>query len=467
MHYLVDAIILVVSFLVTVRYGPGRTFVWVFVPVLLLLGAVRPVELPKLPDINSTMAVSYGVLMGMIVVGRVPAIRLHLIDFLVLAISISTILSAVFNGVFWTLVSAIGSEALRWLVPYYMARLAFREAELRTQLAKLLCGIAITLGMMGLIEFRLWPNFFSRMLVDSGLSIAVNDMAMGRFGFFRAMVTGQHPIDFGNMGLLMACAIPMMAATGGLRMRSLLVVGGVLASLAMVVESISFSSFFGTAAAVTTFLVLRYVRFSELLLLPGVVAAVIGGFVFTNNLLSKDLETLRPADNETNIAGSYYVRVLIVQNSWNSYGKSAGLIGYGDDNLNKKELQLDSVDNSYMLFLMRRGWLHLTLRIVLAFAIAYLGMQMLRKARTPAARIPPAAAMAALFGTMMSMYTVWFGFIYAILWTLLLAMTVTMRQMIAGRVANIPAPSRGLGVPTTPYGLPPRTPGLAYPARMA
>ena len=46
----------------------------------------------------------------------------------------------------------------------------------------------------------------------------------------------------------------------------------------------------------------------------------------------------------------------------------------------------------------------------------------------------PAACVAVLLGTMASMYTVWFGFVYSILWTLTLAMTVTMRQMIAGAV---------------------------------
>ena len=66
MHFVINIAILVLSIYQTMRRGPGGTFVYVFVPVLLLLGVVRPITLPVLPDMTSMMAVSYGTVFGML-----------------------------------------------------------------------------------------------------------------------------------------------------------------------------------------------------------------------------------------------------------------------------------------------------------------------------------------------------------------------------------------------------------------
>lgn len=433
MNVLIILVIFLVSTYQTIRRGPGGTFVYVFIPVLLLLGVVRPVSLPVVPDVTSLMAVSYGTLLGMLIGGKFPGFRPHFVDLLVVLLSVSTVISAVVNGEFWTLVSAAGNEILRWIVPYYMARVAFRDVALRQRLTVSLCWIAIALGAMGAVEFRLWPVFFSRLIESVGASIALNDIVQKRWAFFRAMVTCEHPIDFGNVGLLLMGLIPGLAVTCGMSLKDKRVMWGTIASAAIIVEAISFSTFIGAGVAVGIYFALRYVRFTEWLLVPGVIAVAVGITMFTASLLNVDLEPLKPAEGDaTALSGSYYIRVLIVQNSWNSYGKVAGAFGWGD-NITKYDLQLDSVDNSYMLFLMRRGWVHLSLRVLLALTIGVMGTLMLQRAKG-LIRVPPAAFVAALLGVMASMYTVWFGFIYAQLWTLALAMGVTMQQMIAGRV---------------------------------
>jgi hypothetical protein len=466
MHYAIITAIFVLSAYWTIRRGPGGTFAFIFIPVLLLLGVVRPVVLPTLPDVTSIMAVSYGTVVGMIIGGRFPRIRPHLVDAIVVLMSFFVVITGILNGEFWTLVSATGNETLKWIIPYYMARVAFRDVALRRHLALTLCWVAMALASMGAIEFRLWPLFFSRLIASMGLSTAHNEMVQGRWRFFRAMVTCEHPIDFGNVGLLLAGIVPALCVASGLRLRDWRVIGGTIAGAMIVGESISFSSIIGFGVALMIFLALRYVRKSEYLLVPGVIAVAIGGFLFTANLLTIDLESIKPANVEEQLAGSYYVRVLIVQNSWNRFGQQAGLLGFGDDTISKQDLGLESVDNSYMLFLMRRGWIHLSLRLLLALVIASLGTAMLRKARG-VARVPPAALVAVLLGTMASMYTVWFGFVYAVLWTLALGMMVTMRQIIGGTVkqevpATLPAaPVYGRGFDVLPNR------GVPHPARMA
>jgi hypothetical protein len=435
MNYLLIGIFFIAALIQTIRKGPGYVFAYVYLPVQLLLSTVKPAQITTLPDITSPVAVSYGLLIGMLISGRLAFFKAHLIDYLVVLCSISIVVTGYVNGEFWTIISATGNEALGWLIPYYMARLAFRDGIVRRQMGLSLCFVAMAMGLIGMIEFRLYPLFFSRLLVQLGMADVYNEMVLGRFGFFRAMVTAEHPIDLGNVGLLLGGLIPALCLSSGLRMRDWRVMGGIAGAGMILIASMSFSCLAGAMVAFGIYLTLRYIRGSEAFLLPGVVAAIIGGFAFTAYLLSIDINTIRPTDGqEVAFDGSYYVRVLIIQNSWNTYGQGAGLLGYGDSGLKKDVLGLDSVDNSYMLFLMRRGWLHLGLRIFIACAIAYIGWKMLRKARGQMQRAPAAALLAVLMGTMVSMYTVWFGFVYAVVWTCTLAMLVTMRQMMAERL---------------------------------
>ena len=183
--------------------------------------------------------------------------------------------------------------------------------------------------------------------------------------------------------------------------------------------------------------------------MPGLLAAIVGGFAFTQHLITVDLsKVVRPTMTDSAVDGSYYMRTVIVQNAWEGAGKDAGFFGFSDQMDSRRSLGLESVDNSYMLFLIRRGWVHL--RLALGVGGAWVAAQMLRNARGHAARTPPAALAASLIGTYAAMYTVWFGFVYAELWTATLAIAVTMYQVLRERQATaspVPSDARRRAVP--------------------
>src|SRR5204863_7053065 len=121
---------------------------------------------------------------------------------------------------------------------------------------------------------------------------------------------------------------------------------------------------------------------------------------------------------------SMYIRAKIVQNSW-PFAQTAGALGYGNK-IRKSQLDLDSVDNPYMLFIMRRGWVFLCLFLVIPVVVAIRSSIAFARAHLFAQRFPLIVAVAAVFGTMIAMYTVWFGFVYAILWMMMLAISQSM-----------------------------------------
>lgn len=442
MSFLAIAIILFASIAVTVQRGPAATFAYVFLPVALLLSSVPAVSLPILPDMSSMHAVTYGVLLGMLIVGKLPAFRIHPIDWLVVLLSITTIITGYVNGNLWTIVSSCGSETLHWLMPYYMARLAFTDVTLRRHMALILSAIAVCLAAASVVEWRLRPLIVAKILNQLNLSNVDSTFVQGRFGFFRAMVTGEHPIDFGNMGILLCALIPALAVTSGLGLRDNRIRFGTIAAAGMLMTSMSFSSYSGAILAIVTFLGLRYVYRSEILLVPGILAMFVAGFVATSYLLDFNLATLAVNEESAQIEGSFYTRVEIIQKTWSTYGESAGFFGYGDK-VDGRMMMLKSVDNSYMLFLIRRGWAHLITRMLVAIAIGVIGTRMLLGQRGESARFPTAAIVAALVGTLVAMYTVWFGFIYAVLWTCMVGMLVSMRQVMLERTAAAPVPVEG------------------------
>lgn len=179
MNYALIGIFFAAALIQTIRKGPGSVFAYVYLPVLLLMSTVRPIAIDALPipDITSPVAVSYGLVIGMLVSGRLVFFRPHLVDYLVVLCSVSIAVTGYLNAEFWTLVSALGSETLRWLIPYYMARIAFRDPLIRRQMGLSLCFVAMAMGVIGMIEFRLFPLFFSRMLESLNMASVTGDPA--------------------------------------------------------------------------------------------------------------------------------------------------------------------------------------------------------------------------------------------------------------------------------------------------
>jgi hypothetical protein len=197
-------------------------------------------------------------------------------------------------------------------------------------------------------------------------------------------------------------------------------------------------------AAFGVFGTVYMLRQGKMLIVPILLTGILCGIFMTGRLLSRDLQATKPksSDSETTgIDGSLWIRTLIVQKCW-SYATTAGFFGYGNT-IGQEELDLESVDNSYMLFVVRRGWLYLVFFLCMALAVAVNGTTMLMKHHMPSAIIPVAAAMAAILGTMAAMFTVWFGFIYAVLWISTVGLSVSLGQSLRVMApAATPMPTR-------------------------
>ncbi|HEY0008695.1 MAG TPA: hypothetical protein VGB55_08230, partial [Tepidisphaeraceae bacterium] len=91
---------------------------------------------------------------------------------------------------------------------------------------------------------------------------------------------------------------------------------------------------------------------------------------------------------------------------------------------------------AYILFILQNGWIHLAMWIILALVVGYKGIQLLGKANTPSERIPVAAALAGTIAIFFAMYTVFYGFVYAVLFCVMIGMLGTMTQLFSQRYAS-------------------------------
>ncbi len=428
-------LIFMASFLTTLSRGLGGAFNRVLMPVALILWGVKSFELPFLPDMSALTTVSYAAYLGMFIGGRFPQIRWHPIDTLTCISSLLISFTAASTGNLWTIVSTVGTEALCWLMPYFMARAMFMDANLRREAALILCYLCMVIAFFAAIEARLRPFFFSRTLESVGIVDTFNDMAWSRLGFFRAQVSMEHPIDLGNAGILLAAMIALLGTTSGISWRDRRLQIGFGCAIFSSLAAISFSSFAGLFVALGVAFVVLQFRSARLWLMPMLILLIVAGILMTARLLRTNAESIRPrTDDNATIEGSIYTRTIIVQRSW-EFATRAGFFGYGNT-IGKDDFNLESVDNSYMLFIVRRGWVFLTFFMILVISAVWIGTRMLLGPMNPAIRIPVAAVMAGLIGTLAAMYTVWFGFVYAMLWTCLLGMTVSLRQVLTAQVSQ-------------------------------
>ena len=125
---------------------------------------------------------------------------------------------------------------------------------------------------------------------------------------------------------------------------------------------------------------------------------------------------------------SYQIRALIMQNAWET-AASAGWFGYADT-LKRSQINFSSVDNSYLLFVLRRGFGYLVLFLLIPVVLTLRAGKAFGRALLPQQRFPLAVAIAVVLGTMASMYTVWFGFVYAVLWMMTLALANSMMDVL-------------------------------------
>src|SRR5205085_8739428 len=107
----------------------------------------------------------------------------------------------------------------------------------------------------------------------------------------------------------------------------------------------------------------------------------------------------------------------------------AGSFGWGSS-IRHSQLSLESVDNSYMLFTMRRGFVFLGLFLMVPVVVALRGMKAFAAGKLPTHWIPLAVGIASIIGIMAAMYTVWFGFVYSVLWVIMIGLTTSMSDVL-------------------------------------
>jgi hypothetical protein len=132
------------------------------------------------------------------------------------------------------------------------------------------------------------------------------------------------------------------------------------------------------------------------------------------------------------VAASLYIRKLIIVESWNK-SLHAGPFGWGRNlyaDTSDEDFELQSVDNTYMQFTMTRGWVYTTLWISIAVFFS-LRMTLAFNRVTHRSQIfPLAVATATVLGLMVSMYTVWAGALYTVVWAVLLGLANTLADMV-------------------------------------
>src|SRR5438034_457437 len=156
------------------------------------------------------------------------------------------------------------------------------------------------------------------------------------------------------------------------------------------------------------------------------------GFIgMTYHLYNVDIDARRQQAQEDvgqTATDSMFVRAMIVQKCM-PFASTSGLFGWGNT-IRHSQLALESVDNSYMLFTMRRGFVFLVLFLMIPVVVAIRSMRAFWRARLTTQWMPLAVGVSAILGIMAAMYTVWFGFAYSVMWVVMIGVTMSMCDVL-------------------------------------
>jgi len=426
LNYLVDAAFLLAGLWVTLARGPGIAFARVYLPALLLISRVPPIPISVLPQINAQVGALYGIVAGMLLSGQgldIP--RWNLVDGIMMVIALCTIASAGVTEHVWTSVSVSGQQMVDWVGPYLLARVMFNDSTARSAALKTLMACVGVLTLFAIIEARLWPYIYSRSLQTLGLFDDPSVEVLHRYALFRAEVAFRHPIDLGNVSVLLLGMIAMLAGVTEIGLSNPLVLFAMLGTLISLVAAISFTSYVAILAGLGIFAVLYGSRTARAMLRFIVILVIAGLCLTTYWLLNRHLED--PGNSASALKGSLWIRTLIVQNSW-KMASTAGLFGWGKT-LDGTTMNLESVDNAYILTVLWRGWVTLGLWLLLPIILGKRVSRAMRMASSQRQVLPLAVGVSTILGTMVGMYTVWFGYVYANLFVIMIGFTVTLTDM--------------------------------------
>jgi hypothetical protein len=425
MSILTIALIFFLALLITLLRGAGWAFVLIYLPTLIMLNQLPKVEVPHFPCFPQ-FAPLYGIMIGMPFRSESIKFKICSIDVIFVLLVISSVITALTTEgtqYFDSGINAFRNNFLTLAAPYFLARIVFRDWQLRRAALVALIAMLAIISVLALIEFRLWPYFYLHMLQAIGMNNKIQPMAYTRFGFNRVSGTVEHPIYFGNMCVVLFGMIAVLAKTSGVPLKNPWVTTALFASLGCLVTSISFTPYVGAISGIIAFSILMLVPFTRKLLFVGTLIFAASLAAFTYNTATQKLG--EKPDGE--LEGSYYTRKLIVVQSYRK-AATAGPFGYGfePDFSDDEEYQLTSVDNSYMQFTITRGWVYTLLWTSIAIFFAWRANRAFFNITHPSQVFPLAAATATVLGLMVSMYTVWAGAIYTVIWTVMLGLSNTL-----------------------------------------
>jgi hypothetical protein len=438
--------VFVAAFVVAVLSGIGWAFVAVYLPALILLNQLPQINIPHAP-MAAQFAPLYAILLAMPFRGDSLRFRICSVDIIFFLLLISAAITAWTTEVFETGINALRTDFFTLTAPYLMARIVFKDWEMRRAALFVMMGLMGVIFLAALIEFRLTPYFYLHMLQNLGMGNKIQAMAYTRYGFYRVAGPVEHPIYFGNMCVVLFGMVAVLASTSGFgiwRYRVLFTLGMTLLCIFM---SISFTPYVGTIATVMVFSTLMLVPFTRKLVLPLTLLIFGALFAYTYNAATTKLGEKPSGD----LPGSMWTRKLIVQESWHK-ARDAGPFGYGlradlqENEGDDDRFDLKSVDNTYMNYTLTHGWVYTALWISIGVFFSFRMTRAFNAITHPSQIFPLTVATATVLALMVSMYTVWAGALYTVIWVIMLGLANTLIDGVleARRVGT--SQRRGFGV---------------------
>lgn len=443
MNSVATGAIFLAALLVTTYRGPGAALAVVYLPALILFSKVPAVQLSLIPDAIAPIAAVYGILSGSILRGRGPSLRLTSVDWIVALLLVVDIVSAANTGNAWGVVSVLGSNGLQLVAPYFIVRCTFWQRDVQRLALRSMMAIILFLLPFALIEMRLWPRHFDAVVLANFGVVNWHTFSLPlRFSLFRATTSFMHAIDLGLGAGLIFGSILVFALQSRLRLWKPWIAASLGAAFFAMISALSFTSFVAFGAAALLYCLMRRIPSIRTGLVPGVIVMIGIGFLLTYWLAH--LPVTYAAEPGNAIASSFWTRHTVISVAWDTATK-AGFFGWGWGI--EKAVDMESCDNAYLLIAMTRGWLGLGLWLLLPVCLAVLVSRGLRAPRSVQQAQVIVIAFSAVVGTMIGMYTVWFGFTYASLFMIMTGLAVNSAQapvQARARVATRRSERRGM-----------------------
>ncbi len=356
--------------------------------------------------------------------------------------------------------------ARKWVLPYVVGRIIIREAGDIRRLMPFIVKLAGVVSLLSIFEAGTKLNLLQKAL---GRVYAVLEAGEGyRYGLKRAQLAMDHPIFFGMaLALLLPWLLEAARQAEGKRLPRLMPYIALVGIVATVSRG---AVLVGLAALGGVFWFRRPPRLRIVLAVLGI---ALGVFAYTSKDAVLELIGKAASEEQGRIIVIDGEEVLYTGTShrlllFRVYAKAireAGAFGYGFRMIGvpldpEHAQRFGSIDNHYLLMLLRHGWLGISGFALLALcALVYLLRAGWRR-ELPQAGLAGGLC-AALFGVTGLLMTVWFSFDFGAMWLFSCGVASSLHCLprTVAAEADAPAPA-----PPPRFILPPRrTAGIAFP----